>query len=115
MIVHRRLGGRILTVIPRSLLVGADRWSLRQKHRVDRKNSHGETDVEKYIVTLRKGLCAPEKKETLHHEIMHIAQWLAGIDDDDVMKAEEFIRRLSPPMYMTQKQNKAIRSYLFDA
>lgn len=73
--------------------------------------SFGETDFDKFTISIKEDMPPEHEREVFNHEIMHACSFLSR--SIPLPLEEKFIRAVSPIYYMLMRDNSEVREYLY--
>jgi len=80
----------------------------------DHGRYYGFTDPRASRIWVNPHAASTFQRETLLHEIMHACQAVAALPNDETVKGEEFVTRLSPILLDTLARNAGLVEFLLD-
>lgn len=109
-----RVGARPLDPPPSKIIVGLLTYSVKFKTKEDLPGLYGQTDLETQEIWLVEKLEPGQLRETLWHELLHVAIH-AGTAREGLkgeLSEDQIIERVSPAQVMILRDNPRLRTWL---
>ena len=106
-----------MTDIPRSVAVGAHRFTIAYDRSASHRAANGETYPELHEIRVAPDLPPTRERETLLHELLHVAwnQTPLRVSDHPAHDSEEqIVSALAPVLLEALRRNPDLAGYLVD-